>query len=137
MTVTPLIGQDIGAAFRATRNVLDQLLDRDGTPFLEWVTMRQLAAADAPVRRDELLRALAPGGGDATGAIAALARHGDVTDDGTTVALTEAGAARYRALERRVVEVVDSLYDGIPAADVQTTKQVLAEITDRAARFAA
>ena len=137
MTVTPLIGQDIGAAFRATRSVLDQLLDRDGTPFLEWVTLRQLAATDEPVARDDLFRALAPGGGDASGALAALVRRGEVTDDGAAVALTAAGAARYRTLERQVVDVVNSLYDGIAPADMDTTKRVLSAITERASRFAA
>jgi hypothetical protein len=137
MTVTPLIGQDIGAAFRATRNVLDLLLDREGTPFLEWVTLRQLASTEKPIARDELLRTLAPGGGDAPTAIAALAANGDVTDDGSTVALTPAGEVRYRALERQVVDVVDSLYVGIAPADMATTKRVLAEITERASAYAA
>ena len=134
MTVTPIIGQDIGAAFRATRDVLDDLLERDGTSFLEWVTLRQLAAADAPMARDDVVRALAPGGGDPHGAIAALAGSGDIVDDGTAVALTTAGDARYRALEAKVVEVVSSLYAGIDPRDMHTTKRVLAEITDRATR---
>ncbi len=134
MTVTPIIGQDIGAAFRATRDVLDDLLDRDGTSFLEWVTLRQLAATDAPMARVDVVRALAPGGGDPHAAIAALAGSGDIVDDGTAVALTTAGDARYRALEAKVVEVVSSLYAGIDPRDMDTTKRVLAEITDRATR---
>ena len=106
MTVTPIIGQDIGAAFRATRDVLDDLLERDGTSFLEWVTLRQLAAAHAPMARVDVVLALAPGGGDPHAAIAALAGSGDIVDDGTAVALTTAGDARYRALEAKVVDVV-------------------------------
>ena len=86
---------------------------------------------------DDLFRALAPGGGDASGDVAALVRRGDVTDDGSTVALIAAGAARYRTLERQVVDVVDSLYDGIAPADMDTTKRVLAAITERASAFAA
>jgi hypothetical protein len=135
MTVTPLIGQDIGAAFRATRRVLDLVLDGEDTPFPEWVTLRQLAAADAPVPRDDLLRALAAGGLDGSAAVDALDRRGAVVDDGAAVTLTESGEARYRELERRVVEVVESLYDGISPADMATTTRVLGELTDRAARY--
>ena len=66
--------------------------------------------------------------------LAALAGSGDIVDDGTAVALTTAGDARYRALEAKVVEVVSSLYAGIDPRDMDTTKRVLAEITDRATR---
>jgi hypothetical protein len=135
MTVTPIIGQDIGAAFRATRDVLDDLLERDGTSFLEWVTLRQLAAADAPMGRGDVLLALAPGGGDPQGAVAALSGSGDIVDDGTALVLTAAGDARYRALEGKVVEVVSSLYAGIDPQDMDTTKRVLAAITERALAY--
>jgi hypothetical protein len=137
MTVTPIIGQDIGAASRATRRVLQIILDRDGTPFDEWVTLRGLATADAPVAGDELRRTLAAGGVDGDTAIDALVRSGDLSQVGTAVVLTPAGDARYRALERQVVEVVSALYDGIPAADMATTKRVLGELTEKASHYAA
>jgi hypothetical protein len=110
----PLNGQDIGQAEHATRAVLDRLLARTGTQFRGWVILNQLAAGGGALGEDELTGRITHGlkiGEDAVhAAAAALAWQGLIsrepaTDNGTRVALTPAGTARFEQIQGGIGQV--------------------------------
>src|SRR5918999_962148 len=55
----PLNGQHLAVAARATRVLLDDLLEETGTSFLIWITLNRIAPAGGAVHREQLVSELA------------------------------------------------------------------------------
>lgn len=128
MTV-PLNGQVIGQAERATRAVLDRLLDRVGTPFEQWVALN-LTTTSGPLPAAALATRLRIPLTEATAALSALAADGLLAADGT---LTAAGRDRHAEITAGLAVITDRLYGDLPADDLAVAGRVLTLITARAA----
>jgi hypothetical protein len=127
MTVT-LNGQIIGQAERATRAVLDRLLDRLGTPFEQWVALN-LTAGSGPLPAAELAGRLRIPLASAAAALSALTADGLLASDGT---LTPAGRDRHAEILAGLAEITDRLYGDLPAGDLAVAGRVLTLVTARA-----
>jgi hypothetical protein len=125
--VTALNGIDIGQAERATRAVLDRLLERVGTPFEQWVALN-LTGAGTPVPAADLAARL---GIPLSAAAAVLAdlRTGGLLDE---AGLTPAGRARHAEITAGIAAITARLYADLPPADQETTARVLTLVTTRA-----
>jgi hypothetical protein len=123
-----LNGQVIGQAERATRAVLDRLLDTVGTPFEQWVALN-LTATSGPVSAAELAARLRIPIEEATAALAALTADGLLAGDAT---LTVAGRARHAEISTGLAAITERLYGDLPADDLAVAGRVLTLITARA-----
>ncbi|MBB5866900.1 hypothetical protein F4553_000279 [Allocatelliglobosispora scoriae] len=132
MTLTPQI---VGQAENAHLPVLARILARTGTTKNQWVALTLTAAAGGSFDRDQLAgrlhAALKIDDAAAATAIAELVDARLLVGAGTTVALTEQGAALHRQIRSAVDEVVARAYGGLPAEDLATAARVLAVITER------
>ncbi len=140
MTQVPtLTGQDIGQAEKATRAVLDRHLARTGTSFHCWVALNLLGTAGPAIPEGELAGRMSYGlkisETAARSAIGELAAQELVTRTGGAVlqvALTSAGAARFRQIQDGLTEITRHIYGDLPAADLAVAHRVLAGVTERA-----
>jgi hypothetical protein len=142
MTNTPTLnGQDIGQAESAVRGVLNRLLASTGTQFHGWVILNLLGRGGSSLGEEELTGQIVHGlkiGEDAVHAAAAeLAWHGLISrvtqaGEGTRLALTAAGAARFDQIQGGISEVTARLYGGLPETDLAIAHRVLATVTERA-----
>jgi DNA-binding MarR family transcriptional regulator len=128
----PLNGMDINLAARATRDVLDALLDQAGLTFAQWVAIQTLAPPHQPVERAALVSDLAtrlridpPTVSDLLGSLAAT---GHIADD----RLTPSGAALFTRIQAGIGRITATLYADFAPEDLATTRRVLLEITARA-----
>jgi hypothetical protein len=123
---TPLNGQIIGQAERATRAVLDRLLTGTGTPFEDWVAIN-LSATTGP---DDLAGRLATGlRVDPAPILARVADAGLLAADGS---LTPAGRARYDEIRAGLAVITERLYGDLPPEDLAVAGRVLTTVTARA-----
>lgn len=159
MTTTPILtGRDIGEAERATRALLDKLLDEAGLSFPEWTVLFTLdgtgpLAGDALVHR-QVGGHVVPDAAAARATIDALRSAGLLASTPTgeahrtggaagdredaPLAITAAGEAIYRPIRLAVSRITDELYGDLPPADLEATQRTLAEVARRAnARLAA
>jgi len=133
----PFIGQLIGQAERATRAVLDTLLDHLGLRFEEWVGLRQLTMLGGATSRTELASALHTGSrldpDRADAAIDAILDRGWVTgtDDGTLTS-TAAGRAQHDDIAARITATSQRLYGHLAADELAVLRRALTDITVRA-----
>jgi hypothetical protein len=117
-TYPPLFGQQLGAAAAASRAAIDAFLAGEGTTFLHWAVLHSLSTGGAAPLDD--------------GAVADLVAAGLVTRPaGGGLALTPAGADRYRTLRSGVEALSASLLAGVPADDLATTRRVLLTMVQR------
>lgn len=137
-----LTGRDIGQAERATRALLDRLLEPAGITFHEWVAMNLLAnGGGSVVDADTLMRRVAGSqqielvaASEAVAHLVELGLAGSAGDSAAGFALTDAGVARYRDLQQSVDQLVERLYRGLAANDLATAHRVLTAITEHANR---
>jgi hypothetical protein len=139
-TVPTLNGQIIGQAEKATRAVLDRLLDAAGTTFHQWVVVN-LVGGEAITAEAETVARLVHGlkidEDAARRAVGDALALGLVTVEGGEVALTAEGATRYRKLRAAIDGVTARLYGDLPVDDLQTAARILTVVTERAnAEFA-
>ena len=147
-TAPAFTGRDLGIAERATRALLDRLIDEEGVGFAEW-TLVFAIGTDGPQAREALVARQVDGlkVDEATAAAtvdsvvsAGLARPADHGSDGpgSPYTLAEAGEGLYQRMSVRIADIVAALYGDLPAEDLEVTRRTLAEITRRAnARLAA
>lgn len=140
---TPDIAGDINDAAAATRSRLDAALADTGLSFDGWVALvtvwnATVAHTGPPVSRDILgstLQArLSADDGAATAVHAGLAAAGLLRDLGETppgLQLTPAGESTFRGIRDAIARFRADVLDGIPAADLETTRCVLRLIADR------
>jgi DNA-binding MarR family transcriptional regulator len=135
-TPAPLLnGMDINLAARATRDVLDALLDQAGLTFPEWVAMQTLAAPNQHAERPALVTDLATRLRIDPAAVAevldSLATSGLIADE----RLTPSGAALCARIQAGIGRITATLYADFAPEDLATTRRVLLELTDRAPRL--
>ncbi|GAA2999831.1 hypothetical protein [Actinokineospora diospyrosa] len=127
----PFNGLVIGQAGRATRALLDRLLDEANTDFPTWVALVLLSDADIP--ENELVGRLAErlkvDRAEAALTVARLTQEG-LTGPGLT--LTQEGRARFQHISDGVDTIAALLYGDLSAEDKQTAGRVLAAVTARA-----
>ncbi len=132
------LGFDVNLAARSTRALLDARLAQQGVTFATWVTLVALAVRGTLIQRDvarmvdvegpTMVRRL-----DQLEASGLVARSRDPSDRrATQVALTPAGRELYERIRTAVYETERELLAEIAPGDVQTTRRVLRQITERA-----
>ncbi|GLW90247.1 hypothetical protein [Actinokineospora globicatena] len=127
----PFNGLVIGQAGRATRALLDRLLDDTTTTFPEWVALVLLA--DGPIPEDDLVDRLTTRlRVDRTEAEAAVANLASTGLTSAGVALTAEGRARFQHISDGLDRITETLYGDLPAEDKETAGRVLAVVTARA-----
>jgi hypothetical protein len=126
--MTTLNGIVIGQAERATRAVLDRLLEQVGTPFDQWVVLN-LTAASGPVSADLLAARLRIPLPAASAALAAVRDAGLTGSDGR---LTAAGRARHAEITAGLADITARLYGDLPPEDLAVAGRVLTLVTARA-----
>ena len=140
MTTTPPLppiplAVHLGAAARASRALLDRVLEREGLDFERWVVLRGLVTSEAagvPLPTTHELTTLLGGADDhLTAPIQALVDAGLVDGDPAAPQLTAAGRARARALVAEVAAISASVLEGIDPADVEATVRVLQQMAHR------
>ena len=134
---TYVTGRDIGQTERAMQQLLESVIaDTPLASTEHWVALTVIA--NAPVAPDTagLSRALR----------SSLSATATVADDLTAVGLvndrdgwvpTAAGRVLFGEIFGRVQELTAQLAEGLDAADIETTRRVLATITERASILAA
>ena len=139
MTSTPtLSGQDIGQAERATRAVLDALLEETATTFHQSVALDVLAAgltSDWDQLVGQMASRLKIDESIAVSTVEQLDELGMVTTTASeprSVELTNAGQDRYQQLSIGVEGITQRLYGDIPVDDLATAHRVLVLVTERA-----
>jgi hypothetical protein len=150
---TPILtGRDIGAAQRATRALLDRVLNAAGLPFDQWTVLFTIGGS-GPLRASVLAQGqvqglkVPPDVGRTTVAAAvdagliAPATGPDpavASTDDPILDFTPKGESVYRPVRQAVDEVTAELYSDLPPADLEATHRTLTEVTRRAnARLAA
>ena len=143
INVQAFLGQDIGAAAKATRTVLDSLLAREDVSFADWVTLRTLAQQGTPVWREFLTQYLGENVNLDPGATArlldGLATRGQIRvvvdadgPEGARVSLTEAGETLYGRLQDEVARVTGQLYGDLDPDEIDVARRVLRQVAERA-----
>jgi MarR family transcriptional regulator for hemolysin len=132
------LGRQINVTGRAVRGLADAVLAEAGTTFSGWLVLMTLDAR-GPVIQKELARDLDVIGASIAERIDQLVAAGHVVRStvpedrrASRVSLTPAGKAVFDELLATMRATDDALTDGIPAADVATTRGVLAQVAERA-----
>ncbi|WP_426571076.1 MarR family transcriptional regulator [Aquihabitans sp. McL0605] len=130
-----LNGFIIGQAERATRALLDRLLDEVDTPFETWVVLNLLGQAGGTSPSDALIDrmvdGLRVGELDAWVAVDDARRRG--LAEGTDVLhLTDAGQERFATITAGTKAITGRLYSGFPAEELEVAARILLTVTDRA-----
>lgn len=137
-TPTPAInGQVIGQAHFATRALLERHLAAAGINQRQGIALNLTGGADGGgLERAALVRRMADGlrepVGEVTAAIDATLAAGLLREDGTRIALSEAGRAVLDRFRAAVREIATQLYDDLPPEDLATAGRVLRLVTERA-----
>jgi hypothetical protein len=134
---TYVTGRDIGQTERAMQQLLESVIA--GTPLAsteQWVALTVIA--NAPVAPDTtgLSRAVRASLSATTSVADELTALGLVNDRDGWVP-TAAGRVLFGDIFGRVQELTAQLGEGLEAADIATTRRVLATITERASILAA
>jgi hypothetical protein len=134
---TYVTGRDIGQTERAMQQLLESVIA--GTPLAsteQWVALTVIA--NAPVAPDTtgLSRAVRASLSATTSVADELTALGVVNDRDGWVP-TAAGRVLFGEIFGRVQELTAQLGEGLEAADIETTRRVLATIAERASMLAA
>jgi DNA-binding MarR family transcriptional regulator len=137
-TITPPLAQLLGQTEKSLNALLDRLLDGSiSEP--EWVTLVLLAGSEGPADRDQLIgrtaAALKTDPATAADHVARLTAKGlvdAVAGTASALGLTEAGQKFLGRVRRQVADTAERLWGDLPAADLDTTGQVLGTILERA-----
>lgn len=144
MTKTPtLTGRHIGEANLATTGLLDALLAGAEVSSAGWIALNAVASGglveSGPLMRQLSARMEAAGTSVAkvldeleSAGLLDITTGADGDPDTTAVDLTPAGESLFLRLRDLVARTTVQIYDGIPDADLATTRRVLAEVTRRA-----
>jgi DNA-binding MarR family transcriptional regulator len=143
-----LSGRDLGVAERATRALLDRLIDGEGIGFGDWTVVFTIGT-DGPQGHDALVARqvdfrkvdVATAAATLDSVVAAgLVHRADGRGDGpgSPYTLTEAGEGLYQRVSAGIAEIAAEVYGALPPEDLEVTRRTLAEVTRRAnARLAA
>ena len=134
-----LNGRDIALAATATRALLDIMLTKEGISFGESLAVRTIAAADSGADRDELRRALESTPVDpplsGTALLDGITARGFVEEDQDRIILTASGRALSDRVQQGTAELIADLYADFDPAELEVTRRVLNQVTERATRL--
>jgi hypothetical protein len=131
---TPIIGQ----TEKALNAILARQLVGTGLTEPQWVTLTLTVVSGGTVARDELVGrvagALKVGEAQAQARIAELAAAQllQAPDDGSPVAVTDAGHQLHGRIRTAVTEITQRLWGDLPAEDLATAGRVLGTVLVRA-----
>ncbi|HKY14577.1 MAG TPA: hypothetical protein VJM33_06595 [Microthrixaceae bacterium] len=137
--ITPptLNGQIIGRAERATRALLERLLEPIGLSFPQWATLNMLITGGGQVDGHELTvqvaRGLRVSHDDAVGALAGLVDAGLAirTPEGVAT-VSRSGEQTFMEVSDGIAEIARHLYGDLLEADLAVAARVLETVTGRA-----
>jgi DNA-binding MarR family transcriptional regulator len=136
-TAVPLLGQVIGVAARASHGVLVAVLNDHAVTFAEWVALKTLAEEGPAASRLALVTNLASRLDTDETAAEDLAdgftSSGIAAEDGQ-IELTPDGRALFDRIFGQVRNASIHLYSGLDPDDLATTRRILMEVSERAAR---
>lgn len=139
--------QVIGQTESALGAILDPILSKAGTTFIQWLVLTVTTGSGGAANTDQLAGRISSArkihGSEVRAAIGELADAGllTVSAPGTfaespsasaQVRLTEAGHERFRRIRGSVEAVTARLFADLPADDLETTGRVLSIVTARA-----
>jgi DNA-binding MarR family transcriptional regulator len=131
--------QVLGRAENAHRALLDRILSATDISYSRWVALTLTAVSGDDIDRELLVMRLADAlkiDAEAASGVVAELTESQLLDggqaDSVRVGLTESGRARYRQIRGAVHDVLERLYDDIPADELATAGRVLTLITARA-----
>jgi hypothetical protein len=131
---TQIDGRDVAMAFRSISVLRESVLEKHGAAFADYVALRQLAEESFANREEyviALTKNLATDADEVTTLLEHLAGSGLITL-GDKAALTPAGDSLYRRLTDAFSLTSAAVYEGMAPADIETTRQVLKAVRDRA-----
>ncbi|MFD9186822.1 MarR family winged helix-turn-helix transcriptional regulator [Streptomyces phaeochromogenes] len=137
---TPTVnGRVIALAHYAGRAVLERVLARTGNTFYQSVTLRVVAAEDAPVERDKVTAEVTGSLKIEESAVQATIDElvaakliEEVPSDGSRLRFTPVGRELYDRVTAETNEISARIYADIPAEDLATAGRVLTLVTERA-----
>jgi len=124
----------IGQAEKAHSAVLDLVLVGTSLDEKQWITLQLTAAADGPVRADELVAQVTNkakfAAADVRAALEGLTRADLIAgSDAELITVTEVGATLVAELRAKAARYVSHAYEQIPTADLIVAARVLTTIT--------
>lgn len=129
------LGLQLVTVSRRYRRTMDAIFSGHGLSFASTLPLRFLALQDRPYRQKELAAVLDVEGPTLVRVLDALVAQGFVlrSEDPTDrraklVSVTREGHAFLGQLEDRIVALRDEIFDGVPAADIDTVLRLLARI---------
>jgi MarR family transcriptional regulator, transcriptional regulator for hemolysin len=132
------LGRQLNVAARATRSLLDSVLAEAGTTFSSWTVLAALSAR-GPVIQKDLAKSLDMIGPSIVERIDQLEKSGlvarsDMPGDrrASLVSLTDDGRALLARLGGVMRATETALTSGLDPRDVETARQVLAHVAERA-----
>ena len=134
-TLSPRV---IGQAEKTLNAILDRLLAGTGLTEPQWVILTLAVTDGGPAEPDKFARMVA--GALKISETEARARVGDmvtaqllqVTGEAPAVTVTGAGRQLHGRISATTAQVIQRLWDGLPAADLATAGRMLVIITERA-----
>lgn len=135
------LGRLVNVAARTMRALLDARLAEEGMSFATWVSLMMLAS-QGPLGQGDLAEHMQVEGPtlvrrlDQLEAAGLVERVADAADRRrVSVTLTPRGKTAFARVRSSVQTTEDSMLDGIDQADLETTRRVLRELTERARRL--
>lgn len=135
MTTEHPITRDLGKAERTLRGLLDSMIAPAGLNFPEWVALTMLAGS-GPLSRQDLTIAIVQSKvathEDATLIHDSLEARGLIVNTNGEMSNSKAGEALYGSLKAKVDNTVSLLHADLSDSDLDATRRVLIELTNRA-----
>jgi len=136
IAATPLSGQDIGLAARATRKALDVVLAELGFAFAPLATLNSIVSRGAALDREALIRFLASAFDvdpqTVVTVLHGLESRGLIQEADGYFALTPDGTAELGRLNASVGGLTQKLYGDLDPDDLVAARRVLVTLTERA-----
>lgn len=132
-------GRVIALAHYAGRAVLERVLARTGNTFNQSVTLRVVAVADTPIKRDKVtadvigsLKIEESAVQTTIDELVAAKLVEEVPSEGSGLRLTPVGRELFERVTAETGEISARIYADIPAEDLATAGRVLTLVTERA-----
>ncbi|QQM39276.1 MarR family winged helix-turn-helix transcriptional regulator [Streptomyces liliifuscus] len=132
-------GRVIALAHYAGRAVLERVLARTGNTFNQSVTLRVVAVADTPIKRDKVtadvigsLKIEESAVQTTIDELVAAKLIEEVPSEGSGLRLTPVGRELFERVTAETAEISARIYADIPAEDLATAGRVLTLVTERA-----
>src|SRR5215813_1638769 len=132
------LGRAVNVAARAMRALLDARLAEAGMSFATWISLMTLASSEGPLGQGDLASRIEIEGPtmvrrlDQLEAAGLVERTADESDRRrVSVTLTPKGKAAFAKVRSSVEATEKAMMEGLDAGDVEATRRVLKELTQR------